>query len=68
MENLRVIEDESSILLLWSPPIIRNAQDEKFIRELDRYVIKWGQLYPGPQSATIAANQTRFLIDNLGEP
>ncbi|TPP66262.1 Netrin receptor DCC [Fasciola gigantica] len=65
VENLRAIEDERSILLLWSPPIMWTSRDAKASPALDRYVVKWGQLYPGPQSVTVSANQTRLLIDNL---
>ncbi|VDP69642.1 unnamed protein product [Echinostoma caproni] len=65
VENLRTIEDERSILILWSPSATGRQKDGQASPELDRYMIKWGKLYPGPQSATVGANQTRFLIDNL---
>ncbi|KER31695.1 hypothetical protein T265_02068 [Opisthorchis viverrini] len=67
VENLRYIDDEENLLLLWSPPVNSKSLSgsDSLAMEIDHYLIKWGKLYPGPNIARVAADQSRFLIDNL---
>ncbi|KAG5441046.1 Netrin receptor dcc [Clonorchis sinensis] len=67
VENLRYIDDEENLLLLWSPPVNSKSLSgsDSLAMEIDHYLIKWGKLYPGPNMAKVAADQSRFLIDNL---
>ncbi|KAF6772055.1 hypothetical protein AHF37_08924 [Paragonimus kellicotti] len=70
VENLRYVADERSILLLWSPPINSNLPPHTTsfsLPEVDHYVVKWGKVYPGPATMQVTADQTRFLLNNLGK-
>ncbi|VDK42486.1 unnamed protein product [Taenia asiatica] len=61
VHNLRYVARERNILLLWSiPPISASPHRFKGV------VVRWGNIYPGPNKAEVNLEKRAFSIEPLG--